>query len=74
MFNIQTIHYLQISKEIFKQQKLKTVFGFQTRNVPHKAHEYILTSALNEVDGLFVHPLIGKKKKGDFLPKVILKS
>lgn len=61
-------------KEIFKQQKVKTIAGFQTRNVPHKAHEYILTSALKEVDGIFVHPLIGKKKKGDFLPKVILKS
>lgn len=61
-------------KQKFKQQKLKTVAGFQTRNVPHKAHEYILTSALEEVDGLFVHPLIGKKKKGDFHPKVILKS
>ena len=61
-------------KQIFKKQKLKTVAGFQTRNVPHKAHEYILTSALKEVDGLLIHPLIGKKKKGDFLPKVILKS
>jgi sulfate adenylyltransferase len=63
-----------IVKKIFKKYKLKSIAGFQTRNVPHKAHEYILTSALKEVDGLFIHPLIGKKKKGDFLPKAILNS
>ena len=56
-------------KEIIKKQRLNTVAGFQTRNVPHKAHEYILTSALKEVDGLFIHPLIGKKKKRRFSTK-----
>ena len=61
-------------KEIITKQKLNTIAGFQTRNVPHKAHEYILNSALKEVDGLFIHPLIGKKKKGDFLPNAIIKS
>ncbi len=53
---------------------LKTLAGFQTRNVPHKAHEYIILNALKEVDGLLIHPLIGKKKKGDFTPDAVIKS
>ena len=61
-------------KKSIKKLKLNTIAGFQTRNVPHKAHEYILTTALKKIDGLFIHPLIGRKKQGDFLPKAVLKS
>lgn len=51
-----------------------TVVGFQTRNVPHVAHEMLQKAALNLFDGLFVNPLIGKKKQGDFKDEVILAS
>ena len=50
----------------------KSVVGFQTRNVPHVAHEMLQKAALNLFDGLFVNPLIGKKKQGDFKDEVIL--
>jgi sulfate adenylyltransferase len=50
----------------------KSVVGFQTRNVPHVAHEMLQKAALNLYDGLFVNPLIGKKKPGDFKDEVIL--
>jgi sulfate adenylyltransferase len=52
----------------------KTIVGFQTRNVPHVAHEMLQKAALNLFDGLFVNPLIGKKKPGDFKDAVILEA
>jgi sulfate adenylyltransferase len=52
----------------------KSIVGFQTRNVPHIAHEMLQKAALNLFDGLFVNPLIGKKKQGDFRDEVILAS
>lgn len=51
-----------------------TVVGFQTRNVPHIAHEMLQKAALNIYDGLFISPLIGKKKPGDFKDEVILSA
>lgn len=55
-------------------KKWKTVVGFQTRNVPHVAHEMLQKASLNVYDGLFINPLIGKKKQGDFKDEVILKA
>ncbi|WP_456371972.1 sulfate adenylyltransferase [Methanocaldococcus sp.] len=59
---------------LFKERKFETIVAFQTRNVPHLGHEYLQKSALTFVDGLFINPVLGKKKKGDYKDEVILKA
>jgi len=59
---------------LFKEKSWRTVVGFQTRNTPHIGHEYVQKTALTFTDGVFVNPVIGRKKKGDFKDEVILAS
>ena len=59
---------------LFKEKGWRSVAGFQTRNAPHIGHEYVQKTALSFVDGLFINPLIGKKKEGDFTDIVIIES
>ncbi len=62
------------TREIFRERGWKTVVAFQTRNAPHRAHEYLQRLGMEIADGLFIHPIIGLKKEGDFDSLVILKA
>jgi len=57
----------------FAERGWETAGAFQTRNIPHAGHEYMQKVILAMCDGLMIHPVIGRKKAGDFTDEMILR-
>lgn len=60
------------TKAIFKEKGWNSIVGFQTRNPIHKAHEHLQRAGLEVCDGLFINPIVGWKKIGDFTEEAVI--
>lgn len=77
--DLPTVHFElspRETRDLFRSKGWKNVIGYQCRNPPHTAHEYLQKVSLEriEMDGLFIQPVIGRLKKGDYKPAAIMEA
>jgi sulfate adenylyltransferase len=58
------------SRAMFLELGWSQVAAFQTRNPMHRSHEYLVKIAVEVLDGVFIHQVLGKLKEGDIPAEV----
>jgi len=62
------------TRAMFAAKGMKTIAAFQTRNPMHRSHEYLAKIAIETLDGVLIHSLLGKLKPGDIPAEVRSKA
>jgi sulfate adenylyltransferase len=62
------------SRKIFQDLKWKRIAALQLRNPMHRSHEYLAKIAVEVMDGVYIHQLVGKLKAGDIPGDVRVKA
>ena len=62
------------SRAIFEKLGWKRVAALQLRNPMHRSHEFLAKIAVEVMDGVYIHQLVGKLKAGDIPADVRVKA
>ena len=62
------------TRKMFNDLGWRRVAAFQTRNPMHRSHEYLAKIAIETMDGVYIHQLVGKLKPGDIPADVRVKA
>jgi sulfate adenylyltransferase len=62
------------SRAMFLERGWSKVAAFQTRNPMHRSHEYLVKIAVEVMDGVFIHQVLGKLKEGDIPAEVRIRA
>jgi len=75
-YNYSTALTPSQTRDIFNHKGWHNIVGFHTRNIIHRGHGFIQKNALKQTDAdaIYISPVIGDKKKGDFKSEIILKA
>jgi len=61
------------SRKMFEERGWKDIAALQLRNPMHRSHEFLAKIAVEVMDGIYIHQLVGKLKPGDIPADVRVK-